>query len=84
MCSGAQTILDEMLDASKSKYVSPYDIAVIHSGLDDKDQALQWLNRAYEEHAGFLLFVKQDPRFKQLRQDGTFQDLLRRMGYANA
>jgi tetratricopeptide (TPR) repeat protein len=81
--SAAQRILDEMLAKSKTKYVSPYDIAVIYTGLDDKGRTFEWLNRAYEERAGFVLFLKQDPRFKPLRRDPSFQDLMRRMGYPN-
>jgi Flp pilus assembly protein TadD len=51
-CSAAQTILDDLVAESKTKYVSPYDIAVIYTGLDDKGRTLEWLNRAYEEHSG--------------------------------
>jgi TolB-like protein/Flp pilus assembly protein TadD len=81
--SAAQTILDDLLAESKTKYVSPYDIAVICTGLDDKERTFEWLNRAYEEHSGFLVFLKQDPRFRPLRRDPAFQDLLRRMGFSN-
>jgi len=77
----AEKILADLLAESKAKYISPYDIAVIYTGLEDKNQAFAWLNRAYEEHSGFLLFVKSDPRFKPLRTDTRFQDLLRRMRF---
>jgi len=77
----AEKILGGLLAESKSKYISPYDIAVIHTGLDDKERALEWLNTAYEERAGFLIFVNSDPRFKPLRSEPRFQDLLRRMRF---
>jgi len=77
----AEKILADLLAESKTRYISPYDIAVVHSGLDDKERAVEWLNRAYEEHAGFLIFVNSDPRFKPLRPDPRFQDLLRRMRF---
>ena len=67
----------------EEEYVSGYDIAVIYAGLDDKERAFQWLNTAYEEHSGFLLFVNSDPRFRPLRPDPRFQDLLRRMRFPN-
>jgi TolB-like protein/Flp pilus assembly protein TadD/predicted Ser/Thr protein kinase len=79
----AEKILGEMLAESKSKYVSPYDIAVIYAGLDDRAQTFKWLNTAYEEHSGFLLFVNSDPRFKPFRLDPPFQSLLRRMRFPN-
>jgi serine/threonine protein kinase len=79
----AEKVLGELLAESKRKYVSGYDIAVIYAGLDDKERAFQWLNTAYEEHSGFLLFVNSDPRLRPLRPDPRFQDLLRRMGFPN-
>ncbi len=79
----AEKILGELLTESKRKYISPVDIAVIYAGLDDKEQAFKWLNTAYEEHSGFLLFVNSDPRFKPLRPDPRFQDQLRRMRFPN-
>ena len=79
----AEKILGDLLAESKSKYISPYDIAVIHTGLDDKDRAFEWLNTAYEERAGFLIFVNSDPRFKPLRSESRFQDLVRRMRFPN-
>ena len=79
--SAAQTVLDDLLAASKKSYVSAYDIAVIYAGLDNKELTLEWLNKAYEEHSGFLVFLQQDPRFAALRHDVSFQDLLRRMGF---
>ena len=77
----AEKILGDLLAESKGKYVSPYDIAVIYTGLDDKERAFEWLNTAYEERAGFLIFVNSDPRFKPLRSEQRFQDLLRRMRF---
>lgn len=79
----AEKILGDLLAESKKKYISPYDIAVIHTGLDDKERAFEWLNTAYEERAGFLIFVNSDPRFKPLRSEPRFQDLLRRMRFPN-
>jgi Tfp pilus assembly protein PilF len=79
----AQDILDQMLENSKKKYVSPYDIAVVYSGLGDNDKAMEWLNKGFEEHSGFLVYVYLDPRLKGLHADARFQDLLRRMGFVN-
>jgi TolB-like protein/Tfp pilus assembly protein PilF len=77
----AEKILNDLLAQSEKKYVSAYDIAVIYSGLDDRENTFKWLDRAYAERAGFLTFVSSDPRFKPLRQDPPFQDLLRRMRF---
>ncbi len=77
----AEKILGDMLAESKKNYVSPSDIAIIYIGLDDKERALESLHTAYADHAGFLLFVNSDPRFKPIRSGPRFQDLLRRMRF---
>jgi len=79
----AEKMIGDLLAQTKTKYVSAYDIAVAYSGLDDREKTFEWLNRAYEEHAGYLAFISGDPRFKQLRSDRRFQDLLRRMRFPN-
>ena len=79
----AQDILDKMYQTAAKRYVSPYDIAVIHTGLGNNDRAMEWLNKAFEEHSGFLVYVYLDPRLKSLHRDARFQDLLRRMGFVN-
>ncbi len=75
----AQKILDELKKKSKQRYVSSYEIAAICAGLDEKDQAFRWLEKAYAERASFLIFLKVDPRLDSLRPDPRFADLLRRM-----
>jgi hypothetical protein len=54
------------------------EIALVHVGLDDRDQAMAWLEKAYEErfNPGVLL----RPAFDPLRSDPRFQSLLRRIG----
>ena len=47
------------------------------------DEALQSLDKAYEEHAGFMPYVSLDPRLKPLWRDRRFQDLLHRIGLPN-
>ncbi len=76
----AKKILNELKKISKRRYVSSYEIAMIYAGLGDKDKAFEWLERAYEERASFLIFLKVDPRLDSLRPDARFQELQRRMG----
>jgi TolB-like protein/Tfp pilus assembly protein PilF len=73
----AQKVLDEL---SKKKYVPAFTMAIIYTGLGQKDQAFQWLEKSYEEHdSGPFSFVKVYPIFDPLRSDPRFADLLRRM-----
>ena len=77
----AQEILDELKALSKQRYVSPYNIALIHLGLGQKEQAFEWLEKAYNDRASWMVWLKVDPRFDPLRSDPRFQDLLRRMNF---
>lgn len=79
----AERLLAQLLEDSHKQYVSAYDIAVVYNGLGDRDRAFEWLNNAYEEHSGFLLYIRSDPRMKMLQRDPRFKDLLRRMGSPN-
>jgi len=51
-------------------------------GLDDKDQAFAWLEKAFAERSAGLTFLKAEPMFDPIRSDPRFQDLLRRVGFA--
>jgi TolB-like protein/Flp pilus assembly protein TadD len=69
--------LEEQL---KTKYVSPYWMATLQAGLGEIDLAFQWLEKAYEERSGGLIWLAVDPRMDNLRADSRFAALLRRVG----
>ena len=71
--------LQRLIELSKQKYLSAYHIAAIYVGLKDKDRAFEWLERAFQERADWMAFLKVDPRFDSLHSDPRFLDLLRRM-----
>ncbi len=74
----AQKILNEMMELSKNRYVSPLYIATVHTGLGDQDQAIEWLYKAYDARHPGLVLIKVDPMFDSLRADARFQELLKR------
>ena len=82
----ARQVLSDLHDLGESqatenrRYVSPYTVAAIYTGLGEKDQAFKWLERAYEERDVWLMNLKVDPVFAKLRSDKRFQDLLTRAG----
>ena len=77
----AQRVLAELQEITKRRYVSPYDVATIYAGLGEKEHAMIWLEKAYEDRSGWLaLWLKVDPKFDGLRTDPRFADLLRRIG----
>ncbi len=76
----AERILGDLLERSRRSYVEPMSLAVVFCGLDDKDNAFEWLERAHAEHSIGLQTLKVHPIFGGLRSDPRFQDLLRRVG----
>lgn len=77
----AEEILKTLTEAAARKYVSAYDIGLIHAGLGNHDLAFQWLEKAHEERALYLVFLKVDPRLDPLRTDPRFEALKNRMGF---
>ena len=75
----AQRALEELKELAKKRYVSPYNFACIYAGLNDKDQAFEWLERTYQERAFFMTQLKVDTVLDNLRPDPRFKDLLKRM-----
>jgi eukaryotic-like serine/threonine-protein kinase len=76
----ARRIARELQQRSKKEYVSEYWVATIYAALGDNDRAFQLLEGAYTERSQWLIQLKVDPRFANLRSDPRFRDLLRRIG----
>jgi TolB-like protein/Flp pilus assembly protein TadD len=74
----ARTILEELHSRARRQYVSPVGIALVHLGLGDKEEALVWLEKAYQVRDFDL--VTRNPRLDPLRTEPRFQDLMRRVG----
>jgi TolB-like protein/Tfp pilus assembly protein PilF/predicted Ser/Thr protein kinase len=77
--NAAQKVFDDLRKVSNRRYVSSVSVALIHTGLGEKDKAFEALQRAYQEHDFPLVFLKVAPWFESLRGDSRFRDLLRRM-----
>jgi hypothetical protein len=74
-------VLDELLQMASRRYVSGYDIAVVHVGLGRPDEAIAWLERGYAERTHWMALMKVDPRLDPVRDQPRFVDLLRRMAF---
>jgi TolB-like protein len=75
----AHLLLAELDNLAQSRYVSPYGRVLIYLGLGD-DKVYDWLERSYNERAGWLMYLATDPRFDPLRKDVRFSSLLERLG----
>jgi hypothetical protein len=73
-------ILEQLNTISKERYVSAYSFALVHLGRGDKDEALRYLEKAYEDRAGELLrYIGVDPLLDPLRSDPRFEALARKI-----
>ncbi|HEV2490101.1 MAG TPA: winged helix-turn-helix domain-containing protein [Candidatus Acidoferrales bacterium] len=77
----AAAILEELERAAKQQYVSPYFKAMIHAGSGENRKALDWLEKAVEEHDVWLIWLGREPRWDALRAEPRFRDILRRMKF---
>lgn len=77
----AKAVLGEMEALAKTRFVTAYGMALIHAGLDQKDEAFRWLERAFEERSHWLVWLRLDPRWKNLRDDPRFAAMVARMKY---
>lgn len=77
----AMSVLKELKELPSPEQSAPaFGIALIYVGLGEKDQALEWLEKAKTEHDPFLIYIKADPNFDSLRSDSRFADLMRGVG----
>jgi TolB-like protein len=77
----AHILLTELREESKRKYVPPVAFALVHCGLHENAQAIEWLGKAYEERAGSaVLSVNVRPMWASLRSESAFAHLLEKMG----
>ena len=76
----ALKITDELTKASSERFVSPYFIAIVYSGLGDRDRAFEQLEKAFKQRSDWLTYLQIDPEMDNLRSDPRFTDLVRRVG----
>lgn len=76
----ASEALDDLTKLAEQKYVAPYFLAGIQIGLGENDRAIEYLEKSFEEHSHWLLYLHLDPGMDALRGHPRFQDLLRRVG----
>jgi eukaryotic-like serine/threonine-protein kinase len=75
----ARRILQQLADTVKERYTPALAFAMVHVGLGENDQALNWLAKAYEERFNRLAYLRREPVWDPLRSDPRFVDLLRRI-----
>jgi TolB-like protein/Tfp pilus assembly protein PilF len=75
-----QKIAEAFKSAAKKRYIPPTYFGMLYAGLGDKDKALEWLERAFQERADGLTWLNVEPMLDDVRSDPRFQDLIQRIG----
>jgi len=78
--SEAAGLIAELENLSQRRYVSPYWLGLVYTGLGNRARALDLLDRAYADRDVWLTWLGVDPRFDTLRGEPRFQELLRNIG----
>ena len=77
----ARKVLRTLIELKHEQYVPADSIAEVHTGLGEKAQALDWLEKAYEERSTWLNSLKVDHKWNSLRDEQKFQELIDRIGF---
>jgi tetratricopeptide (TPR) repeat protein len=79
----ARQLVDTLKVISQKKAAtSPeYSVGLYYSGTGQKEEALYWLERAYNSHDTELYWLKTEPMFKTLHGDPRYEALLRKIGF---
>ena len=79
--SEAQVILDELVEREAEGHAEPYHVAIVHVGIGNDEQAIDWLEKAFAARNSHMLYIKQGAQFDPLRGKPRFETLIRRMGW---
>ncbi|HEX3070320.1 MAG TPA: protein kinase [Thermoanaerobaculia bacterium] len=75
----AEEALAALTAESKSRYISPYDLALIHAALGDTDRTIAALHEALEDHSAWMVFLNIDPRLDSMRGVPEFEELAKKL-----
>jgi tetratricopeptide (TPR) repeat protein len=77
----ARDVLTKLAEISRTRYVCPYEIAIVQIGLGDKDEAFRYLEKGFRDRSVCMPFTKVDPRLDPIRSDPRYGELVRRLAF---
>jgi adenylate cyclase len=75
----AEQILQDLEELSKQRYVSPANRAAVYLGLGEKEKALDWLEKAYEDRDPIFWWIDGDQLYDSVRNEPRFQALVQKI-----
>jgi tetratricopeptide (TPR) repeat protein len=79
----ALALLDELLELSRTQYVSPVGVYGTYFFLGDADKGFEWVERGIQERSNGVAYVAIEPMFDRVRNDPRYRRLLERVGLAD-
>ncbi len=79
--AAAEATLAQLERLARRIFVTPYGLALVQAGLGRCEAALAWLDKAFAQRSHWLVWLRLDPRWKILRSDERFADLVSRMRF---
>ena len=67
-------------NSARHRYVSPMEFAFAYARLGQKDEAFQWLDKAYDDHAPWLISIGRHTDLDSLRGDPRYAAFVKRVG----
>ncbi len=77
----ARAMLADLEEMAQERYVSPFNMAIVHLGLGEKDKAIEKLEEGYRLRSRSMAWLNVDTRLEPLRGDPRFQSLLLKIGF---
>jgi TolB-like protein/DNA-binding winged helix-turn-helix (wHTH) protein len=75
-----ERVLRKMMDEASAGSRRPYEVATVATMKGDHSLALDWLEKSYQHHDYWMLFIKVDPQYDEIRSDPRFQAIVHRLG----
>ena len=80
----AEDILEDLLDLSETRYVPGFYLAVVYGALGQKEEALRWMEKAYEQRSDYIIYAGIEPSLDPIRGEPRFKELLDRIFSASS
>jgi tetratricopeptide (TPR) repeat protein len=75
----AQAVLEELVQQERDGLAQPFHVAVVHLGLKNYEEAIDWLEKSFAAHNAQMMYIKEAPQFDPLRSNERFTRLVDRM-----